>query len=334
MGLTRPPAAPNSFDGRKKASMIPAMSFPRMTIRRWGFLALLVCALIWGFAFSAQSLAMEHLGPCGFNGLRTLVGVVFLVPCIVLIDLVNGRTPSVWGMATTGEARRRLLLGGAFCGIALGLASLAQQIGIVTSSAGKAGFISSLYIIMVPIIGAFIGHRAAPQVWLAAFCALLGMALLCNLSLDSGFTVGDYWLLACSIGFAIQILLVALFVKGTDPVRLSCVQFMVAAAVSLAFVPLNHESIPQKAVLNCIGPLLFCGVLSCGVAYTLQIIGEKYVHPVVASLVMSLESVFSAVGGWLVLGQVLSVREVIGCTVIFAAIILAQLRQDKTEDQG
>ncbi|MCQ2403174.1 MAG: DMT family transporter [Lentisphaeria bacterium] len=293
--------------------------------RRWGVVALLVCSSIWGFAFSAQSLGMNYMGPCGFNALRSVIGGLALIPGIALLDCLNKRKPSFWGDVRDKVSRRALCLGGILSGLTLGVASLLQQVGLLYSTAGKAGFLTALYIILVPIIGAFLKHRTSPLVWFAALVALYGMSLLCNVSWNGGLQAGDWWLIGCAAGFALQILVVAKYVCLTDCVRLSCLQFFVAALVSAIAFPFTSETISWSAVCQGWGPLLFCGVMSSGVAYTLQNVGEKYVHPVVATLVMSLESVFSAIGGWLILHEELSRREVLGCALIFAAVILAQV---------
>lgn len=297
------------------------------TSRHGGILALLICTLIWGCAFVAQRMGMDSLGPCSFNAIRSFIGAIALVPCIVFLDVFNKRKPSLWGEAKSPAARRTLLVGGILCGIALGAASLSQQIGIVYTSVGKSGFLTALYIILVPILGIFVGHKVTPIIWAAACFAMLGMALLCNLSFDSGLNKGDCWLLLCSLLFAVQILLVAHYVLLTDCIRLSCIQFVAAGLTSLVVLPFTNETITWEAVQACVGPLLFCGVLSSGVAYTLQNVGEKYVHPVVATLLMSLEAVFSAFAGWIVLHQVLSGMEILGCTIIFFAVLLAQIRK-------
>jgi len=303
------------------------MSSFHFTSRHGGILALLICTLIWGCAFVAQRMGMDSLGPCSFNAIRSFIGAIALLPCIVFLDVLNKRKPSLWGEAKTREARRTLLVGGILCGIALGAASLSQQVGIIYTTVGKAGFLTALYIILVPFLGVFVGHKVTPVIWTAAVFALLGMALLCNLSLDSGLNKGDFWLLACSFLFAVQILLLAHYVHLTDCVRLSCIQFVAAGLFSLVILPFTHEEVTCQAIRACAGPLLFCGVLSSGVAYTLQSVGEKYVHPVVATLLMSLESVFSALAGWIILHQLLSGRELLGCGIIFAAVVLAQLKK-------
>lgn len=307
------------------------MSRSSSSSSRLGVLALLVCAFIWGFAFSAQKRGMESMGPFFFNGVRSFIGVVALLPCIVLLDLLQGERPSIWGRVRDAGSRGRLLTGGVLCGLALGSASLAQQVGIQYTTVGKAGFLTALYIILVPILAQVLGRRTPRLVWGAAVMALVGSALLCgispgNLSLQKG----DFLLLACAFLFAIQILCVDKFVASVDCVRLSALQFFFAGVLSLVLAPFAGESLSLGQILKGLGPLLFCGVLSSGVAYTLQCVGQKFVHPVVATLLMSLESVISALGGWLVLGESMGFREMAGCAIIFAAVLIAQLAPPRT----
>ena len=291
-----------------------------------GVLALLLTALIWGLAFSAQSVGMKHLGPCSFNALRSFIGAVALMPCIVLLDLLGHQRPSLWGKAQSPSERRSLLLGGAACGFFLGVASMLQQVGIQYTTTAKAGFLTTLYIIIVPLLGWLIlKRRISWGIWLAVALALVGLALLCGLSIHTGFSSGDLWLLSCALVFSLQILTIDHFVKRVDCVRLSCLQFLTAGLVSLPVALFLGESFHASDILAALGPLLFCGILSSGVAYTLQVVGQKFVQPVIATLLMSLESVFSAVGGWLFLKQTLTLRELAGCAAILAAVILAQL---------
>ena len=291
-----------------------------------GVLALLLTALIWGFAFSAQSVGMKHLGPCFFNAMRSFIGALALVPCIALLDFLGHQRPSVWGNAKSPAERRCLLIGGVACGFFLGVASLLQQIGIQSTTTAKAGFLTALYVIIVPLLGwLFLKRRVAWGIWLAVVLALVGLALLCGLTIHTGFEIGDLWLLSCALVFSLQILTIDHFVQKVDCVRLACLQFLTAGLVSVPVALLLGESFHGSDILAALGPLLYCGVLSSGVAYTLQIVGQKFVQPVIATLLMSLESVFSAVGGWLFLKQTLSLRELAGCTAILAAVILAQL---------
>ena len=291
-----------------------------------GVLALLLTALIWGFAFSAQSVGMKHLGPCFFNAMRSFIGAFALVPCIVLLDFLGHQRPSLWGSAKSSSERRCLLRGGVACGFFLGVASILQQVGIQSTTTAKAGFLTALYVIIVPLLGwLLLKRRVAWGIWLAVALALVGLVLLCGLSIHAGFEIGDLWLLSCALVFSFQILTIDHFAPRVDCVRLSCLQFLTAGLVSVPVALWHGESFRASDILAALGPLLYCGVFSSGVAYTLQVVGQKFVQPVIATLLMSLESVFSAVGGWLFLKQTLTLRELAGCTAILAAVILAQL---------
>lgn len=296
-----------------------------------GLLAL--AALIWGTAFVAQSMGMDHVGPCAFNGARSFVGSLVLLPVIAvcnrLRDKARGKKePRLLGLF---DKNKVLLWGGIACGSLLAAASLLQQASLQTTSAGKAGFLTSLYIVMVPVLGIFLGRKAGVQVWLAVALALTGAYFLSVAGGEEGFAIslGDSFVLACSLIFSLHILVIDRVSPQVDGVQLSCVQFLVAGVISaLAAVLLERDSFQWGGLLAAWAPLLYVGVLSSGVAYTLQIVGQNGLNPAVASLVMSLESVFAAISGWLVLNQPLSGRELLGCGLVFAGVILAQLPAD------
>ncbi len=291
----------------------------------FGVLLLTLAAFIWGTAFVAQSMGMDRLGPFAFNAARSLIGGTVLLPA-ALFSLRRGRK--------RGEALKtdwkKLLTGGALCGVMLGVASLFQQTGIKTTSAGKAGFLTALYIVLVPLLGCFFGRRPGWKAWLAAVIALCGIWLL---SAGAGFTfaVGDLLLIACALFFSFHIIIVDHFSPYVSGVALSCVQFYVAGAISLAVALIWEPGTRWEDILSSWGPLLYTGVLSSGVAYTFQILGQKTVRTTTASLLMSLESVFAALAGWVVLKQPLSSRELIGCCLVFGAVVLAQLPEKKKE---
>lgn len=276
---------------------------------------LTLTSLIWGVAFVAQSVGMDYVGPFTFNSIRCLLGGLVLIPCIVLLDKKDpNRKPM---------ERKIFLTGGVLCGLVLAVASSLQQFGILYTSVGKAGFITSLYILIVPLFGLFIGKRVGAKLWVSIAVALAGMYLLC---MNGGFTIGlgDGLMLLCAVGFSLHILVIDHYSPKTDGVRLSCIQFFTCGA--LCTVPMFlFESPSLQAIFSAAVPILYAGVLSCGVAYTLQVIAQKHTSPTVASLLLSLESVFSVLAGWLLLGQGLSLRELFGCVLVFAAIILAQL---------
>ena len=286
-------------------------------MRRKNACMLFLTAFIWGTAFVAQSVGMDYLGPFGFNGIRSLIGGVALLPCIYILGKINKRTAGEEGSTKT------LIAGGLCCGLDLFAASSMQQIGIQYTTAGKAGFVTAFYIVLVPVLGMFLGKKTGWKVWLAVAMALAGLYFLC---ITESFSVGrgDIYVFIGSLLFAVHILIIDYFAPRTDGVKMSCIQFFVAGILSM-FPMAAFETTTVEGALRSWGPLLYAGVLSCGVAYTLQIIGQKNMNPTVASLILSLESCISVLAGWVILGERLSVREGLGCVLMFAAIILAQL---------
>ena len=295
---------------------------------------LILTAFIWGTAFVAQSVGMDYLGPFTFNGVRSLIGGAALLPCIWFLGVLNGKDTAGKDAdgkpdekASVPSGRKELVLGGIACGVLLFGASSLQQLGIQYTTAGKAGFITACYIVIVPVLGVFLGKRIGWKVWLAVAIALVGLYFLC---ITEKFTIGkgDVLIFVCAIVFSLHILVIDYFSPKVDGVKMSCIQFFVCGIVSLPFM-FVLETPKVGAMLEGWMPLLYAGVLSCGVAYTLQIIGQKNVHPAIASLILSLESCFSVLAGWIVLGERLSAKESIGCVLMFAAIILAQLPERK-----
>lgn len=285
---------------------------------------LFLTAFIWGTAFVAQSVGMDYIGPFTFNAVRSLVGGIALIPVI----LVFQRLKSPERRQAEKANRKPLILGGLSCGLALGVASSLQQVGIQYTTVGKAGFITALYIVIVPILGLFFRKKVGAKLWISVVIAIFGLYLLCmsgSLRLEKG----DFLVLLCALAFSVHIMVIDYFSPKVDGVQMSCIQFFVAALFS-AVCMLIGEGIPDPhAVAISWMPILYAGVLSSGVAYTLQIIGQKGVNPTVASLVLSLESVISVLAGWVILHQSMSPREVTGCLLMFAAIILAQLPEKK-----
>ena len=297
---------------------------------------LVITALIWGIAFVAQSEGGDAVGPFTFNGIRSFVGSAVLLPVIALLDKLKltNRKPK------TKEDRRLLWTGGICCGVVLFLASSFQQMGIyMGAAAGKAGFLTACYILLVPVLGIFLKKKCGFKVWIGIGLTLVGMYLLC-MSDSMRFQLSDLLLLICALLFAVQILAVDHFSPLVDGVRMSCIQFLVCGLLSV--IPmlctetfgaggaawLANLSTPAAWIT-----ILYAGVFSCGVGYTLQIVGQDGLNPTVASLIMSLESVFSVIAGWLILDQRLGLRELLGCVLIFAAIILAQL-PDRKRTEG
>ena len=282
-------------------------------------LLLFLTAFIRGTAFVAQSQAMDSVGPLAFNMARMLVGGVVLMPVIRLLDGLRRRS----GEAASPGSKRDLMIGGLCCGVVLFTASAFQQTGIQYTTVGKAGFITALYIVLVPLAGALFGRKIGAALWAGVALAVAGMYLLC-IKGDAGINRGDALCFACALFFTAHILVIDRFSPRVDGVRLACIQFFVAGVLSFIGM-LLFEKPDWQGLLAAWFPVLYAGVLSSGVAYTLQIIAQKNVNPTLASLIMSLESVFSALSGWAILGQSLSGRELAGCTMMFAAIILAQL---------
>lgn len=294
---------------------------------------LLLTAAIWGVAFVAQSVGMDYVGPFTFNTVRSLLGGIVLIPCIVLLKRINVGSKDTAGAAehASGDPagqRKVLLTGGVACGVLLYIASNLQQFGIMYTSVGKSGFITAMYIVLVPVLGIFLKKKAGIKIWCSVAIAVGGLYLLCMT--DSGFSIqkGDLLLLLGAVIFSFHILTIDYFSPKVDGVKMSCIQFFTCGILSMVCMFLFEQ--PQiGAILQAWMPIVYAGVLSCGVAYTLQIVGQKGMNPTVASLILSMESVISVIAGWLILHQKLSGRELLGCVLMFAAIILVQLPERK-----
>lgn len=281
-------------------------------------LLLLVTALIWGAAFVAQSVGMDYVGPYTFNAVRFLLGAVTLTPLV----LVRRKTA---GFRHTKEDRKLLLKSGILCGVALGISTNLQQLGILYTSVGKAGFLTALYIVLVPVMGIFVGRKAGVKVWAAVVLAMSGLYFLCMKGGDFSIGRGELLCILCAFGFTVQIYLIDRYSGKVDGVELSVLQFLVSASISGILMAAAGEQVTFQMLLDARVPILYAGILSCGVAYTLQIIGQRGLNPAIASLIMSLESPISVLAGFLVLRQVLSGRELAGCAMMAFAIILAQI---------
>lgn len=299
---------------------------PAKTVRY--SLMLLATSAIWGFAFVAQSKGGDVLGPFTFNAVRSLIGGLVLQPVIFLLDRMGyGKKP------VDKTQRRKLLIAGSLIGFILFIATNSQQLGITYGrSAGKAGFITACYLIFVPILGLFLGKKCGIHIWIAVAVAMTGIYLL-SVTGTLGFTWPDALLLLSAFSFAIQILLIDHFVADTDGIRLAAIQFLSCGALTLIPMVLFETGISADSVNGWLEAfadpagwisILYAGIMSCGVAYTLQIVGQSNVEPTLASLMMSFESVFCLLGGWLILSERLSFRQITGCVLVFAAILLAQ----------
>ena len=329
---------------------------------------LFLAALIWGFAFVAQSAGMEYVGPFTFNAVRCIIGALVLVPVALLykpedkaeeekfkctevnnkdvnkiskVHSINtaaniNRTNNISNITETDSTwfsrNKTLLLGGISCGTFLGVATNLQQIGIMTTSVGKAGFLTALYIVLVPIAGIFFKKKCPPTVWVGVICSFIGLYLLCMTGGSFALATGDLLLLGCAVVFTGHILVIDYFAPKVNGVWMSCIQFFTAGIIS-AVPMLLTETPTWENIFAAKLPILYAGVMSCGVAYTLQILGQKNYNPTVAVLILSLESCFSVLGGFLILHETLSARELCGCALMFAAIILAQLPEKRSKNE-
>ena len=302
---------------------------------------LFLAALIWGFAFVAQSAGMEYVGPFTFNAVRCVIGSLVLVPVALLYkpEESNGdgtkKSTRVEDETVKGSwfsRNKTLLLGGVSCGIFLGVATNLQQIGIMTTSVGKAGFLTALYIVLVPIAGLFFKKKCPATVWIGVVCSFAGLYLLCMTGGSFSLATGDLLLLGCAVVFTGHILVIDYFAPKVNGVWMSCIQFLTAGIIS-AIPMLFTETPTWEGIFAAKLPILYAGVMSCGVAYTLQILGQKNYNPTVAVLILSLESCFSVLGGFLILHETLTARELCGCALMFAAIILAQLPGKRSKNE-
>ena len=284
-----------------------------------GSILLLLATVIWGSAFIAQSVGMELIGPFTFQAVRCLLAVLFLLPLSLLLDL--GKKDGVSSLRRWLDPR--LWKAGIICGLALFVAASLQQVGLVYTDAGKAGFITAMYIVLVPVLGIFRKQKPSKAVVISVLMAVAGLYLLSCLNAD-GINKGDLLVTGCAFAFAVQITCIDMLGLQLDGVRLNCVQALVVALLSIPFV-IFTETVELQNLLACWLPLGFAGILSMGVAYTLQIQGQKYLEPATASLIMSLESVFAVLGGWLVLKETMAPHEIAGCCLVFIAVILSQL---------
>ena len=299
---------------------------------------LFLTAMIWGAAFVAQSVSMDYIGPFTFICLRSVIGGLFLIPVIIVLDGIRKKSQNESADVVNSEnilhieteekqrlswKNKQLIEGGIVCGIFLFFANCFQQTGIQYTTVGKAGFITTFYIIIVPLIGLFFKKYCGILTWISVVIALAGLYFLC---ITQKLTIqrGDALILCCSVLYAGQILAIDHYNPFVDGVKMSCIQFLTGGILG-AICMFLFESPNMAMILNAAGPILYTGIMSTGVGYTLQIVGQKGLNPTVAALILSLESVFSALSGYVFLHQVLTTRELIGCVLMFIAIVLAQL---------
>ena len=300
---------------------------------------LLLTAMIWGAAFVAQSVSMDYIGPFTFICLRSVIGGLFLIPVIIVLDDIRKKSQNESANAVNSEnilhnieteekqrlswKNKQLIESGIVCGFFLFFANCFQQTGIQYTTVGKAGFITTFYIIIVPLIGLFFKKYCGILTWIGVVIALAGLYFLC---ITQKLTIqrGDALVLCCSVLYAGQILAIDHYNPFVDGVKMSCIQFLTGGVLGAVFMFL-FENPSLAMILSAAGPILYTGIMSTGVGYTLQIVGQKGLNPTVAALILSLESVFSALSGYVFLHQVLTTRELIGCALMFIAIVLAQL---------
>ncbi len=300
-----------------------------MTYKAKNFLFLTVASVIWGLAFVAQSSGGNAVGAYSFNSIRNLIGSAVLVPVMLIFDKIG-----ISHKPQTSSERKYLWFGGIVTGIALAVASNLQQLGITMgTTTGKAGFLTASYIILVPVLGIFLKKKCPVNVWFSVVLALIGLYLLCMVD-SFNLTFPDLLLLLCALTFSIQILCVDHFAPKVDSVRFSSIQFLtcgLVSAIPMFFLEMGTSSQSIQAWASAFSswdawlPILYAGICSSGIGYTLQVFGQKDFNPTIASLLMSLESVFSLIGGWIFLNQRLSSRELVGCGIIFIAIVFSQL---------
>ncbi len=296
-----------------------------------GNFLLLITSVIWGTAFVAQSKGMDYIEPFTYNSLRTLLGGIILIPLILIVrNIRKKQTPSSHQSETS---KKDTITGGIICGLCLYFASSFQQSGISMTSAGKAGFITSLYIIIVPLIGFVISKKTSLKVWIHTFIAAIGFYFLC-ISNDFKINKGDLLVLCSALFFAFHIIIIDYFnQKKTDGMVMSCIQFF-TAGILMFISMLIFETPSINSVYDARYTIMYTGIMSCGVAYTLQIIGQRDTEPSTATLIMSLESVFAALSGWLILNEKLSSKEITGCILVFIAVMIAQYKPVKKNENG
>lgn len=287
-------------------------------------------AMIWGTAFVAQYLGADTMPAFAFNAVRNFIAIWFLALVVLVFDVIRNGNPDM--QKDYNHSNKDLFIGGTFSGIALGLAMNLQQFGIAGAGAGKSGFITTLYVVLIPVFSAFAGRKQSLRIWFSVIIAVIGLYLLC-IKGDFSIEKSDVYLIGCAIMFTIQMLLVAHYVKTVDETRLSCYQFAVAAVVSAIFMIIFHQIPTWDMIKSSIGPLLYTAILSSGVAYTLQVFAQKGANTTLVSLLLCLESVFATLSGAVFLHEKLQMREYLGCIVMFGAVILSQLpsKNNKTE---
>lgn len=294
-------------------------------------IALFFTALIWGVSFVAQKAGMDFVGPFSFNAARSFLGGLSLIPVIFIAKLLTKDTRT---KEIKHEQHKNLLKAGLACGGALFTAMTVQQCSMLHATAGKAGFISALYIIYVPLISILFGKKLTNNVKISVGLALVGLYLLCFKPHSGGFGIYDILLLISAFFYGVHILVVNHYSKFVNATKASCTQFFVVGLLSTPFMFI-FENPTIQSLIDCRIPILYAGILTCGVAYTLQIVGQKYsTTPTIASIILSLESVFAVVGGGIILHEVMTPKEILGCLFMISAVILSQVKSNSKTHKG
>jgi len=293
-----------------------------------GEIFLTLTAIIWGTSFVSQKLGMDYLEPFTFGAARFLLGALILIPIIIYLDKKE-KTNDNKAETKSNYKNKDLVIAGLICGVALFCGASLQQIGLIYTSAGKSAFLTTLYIVLIPIFGLFLKERINGQIWISVILATIGLYFL---SINENFTMrkGDAIVLLATVFWAIQIIVVGKYASRVNSLKLSVFQFVVAGILSIISA-LIFEEPNLKTIIDCAGPILYTGIMVVGVAYTLQIIGQKTTPPTTASIIMSTESIFAAISGALFLNEIMSLRELFGSILMFAAVILTQVKFPERE---
>ncbi len=299
-----------------------------------GSALLCFAALLWGLAFVVQNSAAQKIPPFTFNSLRSFIGAIFIFGLLIALRFINknnhNKDKDEFAFIPKGINKKAFITGSLLCGLALAVSTNFQQFGIAAYPQGvpteaRSGFLTALYVIIVPLLSIFIKKRVPVIVWCSALVAIIGFYMLCLFDGVNGFYLADIYVLGCTLTFSLHIIFIDKYCDVIGAIRLSAFQFLIAAILSgiLALIfEVSSISIPD--IISVIPEILYMGIVSSGIAYTLQVVGQKYAEPAIASLSMSLESVFAALGGWIITGNILKTNEIIGCLLVFAAIVLAQ----------
>ncbi len=287
---------------------------------RLSYIFLWTTAIIWGFAFVAQRMGMEFVGPFTFNGVRFALGALSLAPILYFSKSAKKSSPKQ-------KSKISLIVGGSLAGVALFLGASLQQVGIVNTTAGNAGFITSLYVVITPLLGLIFKQRPTKQVWVGVVLATLGLYFL-SVKGDFSMNIGDVYVLIGAFFFASHVLIIAWLSPQFNVLKISIIQFSVTSLLSM-IIAINIEQIAWASIYSAAIPIIYGGVFSVGVAYTLQVAGQRNTKPALAAIILSFEALFAAIGGWFLLQEVLNIREILGCVLLLLGIIIAQLKLKK-----